>query len=241
MELSIDTVGERSSLAVSDQGALLAEITWRSGRRHTPSLTPMIDQVCALASEQGSSGDVREGLEAVFVDVGPGAYGGIRAGMAAAAGLAVALELPCVGVGRLEIEAWAHAGAGMSAAIHRAARETWAWQLFWGPLDRWRPYAAPRTGNVQKLAQDLTDAARVINRPGLVCGEAHLLDAVSQEALRRAKWSLATPSLSIRRASLLAELGWRELSAGRAVPPAALEPLYLRDPAIGPQPPRRAD
>ena len=197
----------------------------------------MIDQVCALASTQGSSGDVREGLEAVFVDVGPGAYGGIRAGMAAAAGLAVALELPCVGVGRLEIEAWAHAGAGMSAAIHRAARETWAWQLFWGPLDRWRPYAAPRTGNVQKLAQDLTDAARVINRPGLVCGEAHLLDAVSQEALRRAKWSLATPSLSIRRASLLAELGWRELSAGpRRPPPPPWNPSTC---AIPPSAPNR--
>ena len=149
MELSIDTVGEQSGVAVSERGRVLTEISWQSGRRHTPSLTPMIDLVCR---QTGNAEIVKQELEAVFVDVGPGAYGGIRSGMAAAAGLAVALDLQCVGVGRLEIEAYQHASSGLAAAIHRASRTTWAWQIFWGPLDRWRELEPARTGGDVRTA-----------------------------------------------------------------------------------------
>lgn len=233
MELSIDTVGERSSVAVSRQGDLLAEITWTSGRRHTPTLTPMIDRVCQIA---GDGADIRAELEAVFVDVGPGTYGGIRAGMAAAQGLAVTLGLTCVGVGRLEIEAYAHASADLVCAIHRAARETWAWQNFAGNIE-WRARRPPRTGTIDQLFDDLGEQAE---RTGLVggvmCGEPQLLSAAVQKRLLQRGWWLAPPELSVRRAGLLAALGWERLTWDGGVPPAALEPLYLRDPAIGPQP-----
>lgn len=233
MELSIDTVGEQSSVAVSDQGQILTEISWRSGRRHTPSLTPMIDFVCR---QTGNAELVKQQLEAVFVDVGPGAYGGIRSGMAAAEGLAVALDLQCVGVGRLEIEAWQHAASGLAAAVHRAARAAWAWQIFWGPLDRWRELAAPSTGSAFELRRALDDARRFAGRPGVICGEPQLLEADDAASLRDSGWSFAPPALNVRRAGLLAELGWQRLQAGQGVAPAALEPLYLREPAIGPQP-----
>ena len=235
MELSIDTVGERSSVAVSERGELLTELTWMSGRRHTPSLTPMIDLVCR---QTGNADLVKAELEAVFVDLGPGAYGGIRAGMAAAEGLAVALSLPCVGVGRLELEAYQHASAGLAAAVHRAARGTWAWQVFWGPLNRWRPLDDPKTGSAFELSRSLADAARIAGRPGVVCGEPQLIDDETWSALDNAGWSPSPVSLNVRRAGILAELGWKRLSEGGGQAPAALEPLYLREPAIGPQPPR---
>ena len=38
-----------------------------------------------------------------------------------------------------------------------------------------------------------------------------------------------------RRAGVLAELGWRRLSAGDVDDARTLAPLYLREPAIGPQ------
>ena len=235
MELSIDTVGEQSRVAVSDQGEVLTEISWRSGRRHTPSLTPMIDFVCR---QTGNAEIVKQELEAVFVDIGPGAYGGIRSGMAAAEGLAVALDLQCVGVGRLEIEAWQHAASGLAVAIHRASRATWAWQMFWGPLERWRELAPAKSGDTFELQRALADAQRFAGRAGVLCGEPQRLDDDTASALRDAGWSLSPPSLNARRAGVLAELGWRRLEAGYGVPPAALEPLYLREPAIGPQPPR---
>ena len=233
MELSIDTVGEQSSVAVSDEGRVLTEISWRSGRRHTPSLTPMIDFVCR---QTGNSEIVKRELVAVFVDVGPGAYGGIRSGMAAAEGLAVALDLQCVGVGRLEIEAYQHAASGLAVAIHRASRTTWAWQVFWGPLGRWRELGPAQTGADFELLRALGDARRFAGRAGVICGEPGLLDEDAADSVQDAGWVFAPDSLNIRRAGILAELGWRRLQNGQAVPPAALEPLYLREPAIGPQP-----
>ena len=233
MELSIDTVGEQSSVAVSEQGRVLTEISWRSGRRHTPSLTPMIDLVCR---QTGNPEIVKQELEAAFVDVGPGAYGGIRSGMAAAEGLAVALNLQCVGVGRLEIEAYQHASSGLAVAIHRASRTTWAWQLFWGPFDRWRELEPAKTGSTFEMQRALSDAKRFTGRPGVICGEPERLDDEASEALGDEGWMLSPPSLNARRAGVLAELGWQRLQNGQGVPPAALEPLYLREPAIGPQP-----
>ena len=234
MELSIDTVGEQSSVAVSDRGLVLTEISWRSGRRHTPSLTPMIDFVCR---QTGNAELVRRELGAVFVNIGPGAYGGIRSGMAAAEGLAVALDLPCVGIGRLELEAYQHAASGLAAAVHRASRTTWAWQIFWGPLARWRALREPQTGGDPELQRALADAARFAGRAGIVCGEPDRLSDRLAESFGNEGWALAPPALNQRRAGILAELGWRRLQDGRGVSPAALEPLYLREPAIGPQPP----
>ena len=234
MELSIDTVGEQSAVAVSDRGAVLTEISWHSGRRHTPSLTPMIDLVCR---QTGNAEIVKQELEAVFVNVGPGAYGGIRSGMAAAEGLAVALDLRCVGVGRLEIEAYQHIGSGLAAAVHRASRNAWAWQIFWGPLDRWRELGPPRSGAEFELLRSLGDARRFAGRAGLICGEPERLSDDAAASVRDAGWAMSPPALNQRRAGILAELGWRRLQDGLAVPPAALEPLYLREPAIGPQPP----
>ncbi len=233
MELSIDTVGEHSSVAVSDQGRILTEISWESGRRHTPSLMPMVDLVCR---QTGNTEVVKGELQAVFVDIGPGAYGGIRSGMAAAEGLAVALDLPCVGVGRLEIETYQHIASGLAVAIHRAARDTWAWQAFWGPIDRWRPLESPKTGVEFELLRALGDARRLVGRAGVLCGEPEQLGTDAAASVNEAGWALSPPSLNRRRAGILAELGWRRLQAGNGAPPAALEPLYLREPAIGPQP-----
>ena len=234
MELSIDTVGEQSAVAVSDSGIVLTEISWHSGRRHTPSLTPMIDLVCR---QTGNADVVRQELEAVFVNVGPGAYGGIRSGMAAAEGLAVALELRCVGVGRLELEAYQQIGSGLAAAVHRASRTSWAWQIFWGPPDRWRELGPARSGAEFELLRALGDARRFTGRAGLICGEPQRLSSDAVASVRDAGWAFAPPSLNLRRAAVLAELGWQRLQNGGGVPPAALEPLYLREPAIGPQPP----
>ena len=216
MELAIDAVGEVSSVAVSERGALRAEITWASGRRHTPTLIPMVDRVCGIA------GCGRGDLELVIVDAGPGAYGGIRAGMAAAEGIAIALELPCVAVGRLEIEAWAHAGAGPVTAIHRAARGAWAWQSFDGDANAWAALSEPRTGSEAELHEALACAG------GAVCGDAALLERPAARVLGTAA--------NARRAALLAELGWRRFQAHGGSPPRELEAIYLRDPAIGPQP-----
>jgi tRNA threonylcarbamoyl adenosine modification protein YeaZ len=220
VELSIDTASELASIALSREGALVAELTWHCGRDHSRQLLPAID---SLLARQGVS---KEAIAAVFVCGGPGSYAGVRAGLSTAKGLAFALEVPIAGVGRLEIEAYAFAATGLPVvAVHRAGRSEVAWAAYQGPAGAWRELAAPRLSPAGALADALPAAA-------LVTGE---VDDVLAEELSARGHRAVRGAAAIRRAALLAELGWRRLMAGAADDPRTLVPLYLREPAIGPQ------
>src|SRR3972149_1891327 len=92
-----------ASLALSREGVLQAEVTWRCRRNHTVELLPTIERLLAQA------GVTKGELTAVFACTGPGMYTGLRVGVSTAQGLAYALKLPVVGIGRLEMDAYQHA------------------------------------------------------------------------------------------------------------------------------------
>ena len=220
LELSIDTASEMASIALSQEGALLAEQTWHIGRDYSRQLLPAIDGLLARQSVS------KDDLTAIFVCVGPGSYAGIRAGVSTAKGLAFALEQPLAGVGRLEIEAYAFAATGLPVvAVHRAGRSEIAWATY-AADPSWRELTPPRlcsaTGG---LLDALPDAA-------LITGEFadELAARLAERGHRVVRGAAAT-----RRAALLAELGWQRLQTGRADDPKTLVPLYLREPAVGPQ------
>lgn len=229
MELSIDTVGPTASIALSVEGRIAAEFTWPAGRRHTATLIPMIDQACRLAQVEPQA------LTAVFVDAGPGAYGGIRSGIATATALALALTVPALGVSRLEIEAYAHAASpGHIAAVHAAGRDQWALARYRGPASAWTECRPPKLYPAWSALLDALPCAETA--PGLLTGDLDRLSDSERSALVAQGWVLATPAAALRRAGLLAELGWSRLQAGGDFTPGCIEPIYLREPAIGPQP-----
>ncbi len=229
MELAIDTVGPTASIALSDKGRIVAEFTWPAGRRHTPTLVPMIDQACRLAQVESQA------LTAVFVDVGPGAYGGIRSGIATATALALALTIPALGVGRLEIETYAHAASpGDIAAVHAAGRGQWALARYRGPASTWTELSAPCLHPDWSALFNALHCATA--SPGLLTGDLDRLSDPDRSTLVAQGWTLATPAAALRRAGFLAELGWNRLQAGGDLSLSCLEPIYLREPAIGPQP-----
>lgn len=219
LELSLDTASELASIALSRQGRLLAELTWNAGRDHSRQLLPAVDGL--LTRHDATKDDIT----AIFVDIGPGSYAGLRAGLSTAKGLAFALELPLVGIGRLEIEAYAFAATGAPVvAVHRAGRGEIAWAAYVADPD-WRELRAPSLSPRDEPLDALPPNA-------LVTGE---LDDELATALVERGHRVAGGAATVRRASLLAELGWRRLEAGRTADPKTLVPLYLREPAIGPQ------
>ncbi len=219
MELSIDTASELASLALSREGRRVANIAWRCRRNHTVELLPAIEKLLADAGVKN-----RE-LSAVFVCVGPGTYTGLRVGVSVAQGLARALALPALGVGRLELDAYPHAGfGGTIVAVHRAGRGELAWASYRsGP---WRELTAPRLSRPQELAEAIEDGS-------LIVGEVE--EAFARMVQGRAVIGEVSES---GRAVALAELGFARLQSGDEAEPALLRPLYLRPPAIGPQPSR---
>jgi tRNA threonylcarbamoyl adenosine modification protein YeaZ len=106
--LAIDTALRSVVVAVArTDGTPLAETTWVAGYRHGETLLPTIQRVL------GESNVRRSRLRGFVVGTGPGAFTGLRVGLATAKGLARAFGQPIVGIstGEALIEA-AAAGAG---------------------------------------------------------------------------------------------------------------------------------
>ncbi len=217
LELTIDTASEMASVALSREGALEVELTWRCPRNHSQELLP------AARYLLGRSGADKEQLTAIFVCIGPGSYTGLRVGIACAKGLAFALRLPVVGVGRLEADAYQHVDfAGPICAVHRAGRGELAWAVYRNAPSGWRQVTAPRLTTPEELMTK-------VRRHTLFCGE---IDGELAGRLREAlgvKARFASPALSLRRAATIAELAWPRLVTGQADDAASLRPIYLRE------------
>jgi tRNA threonylcarbamoyladenosine biosynthesis protein TsaB len=122
--LAIDTAGVDCAAAVfdSDTGKILGRVSETIGRGHAERLMAMIDQ--ALAQAKLALADV----DRVGVTVGPGSFTGIRVGVAAARGLALALGVDCVGVSTLDVLARTagETGKPVLAAINAHRDEVYA-------------------------------------------------------------------------------------------------------------------
>jgi len=97
--LAIETATPASSVALGD-GASLGAMSVRVDRRgHVGFLIPAID----FCFEQ--TGWTRHDIEAVAVDVGPGPFTGIRAGIATAQAFAAGVGAPLIPVSSLTVQA----------------------------------------------------------------------------------------------------------------------------------------
>ena len=94
--LAIDTATEACSAAVWSDGVVHAHFEI-AGRDHTQRLLPVIAGVLAEAGLQYSQ------LDGLVCGVGPGSFAGVRIGVAFAKGVALAHELPVVGVSSLAL------------------------------------------------------------------------------------------------------------------------------------------
>ncbi len=94
--LAFDTAQGALSAAVRDEEGTLAAMFEERTRGHAEALMPMLETVLAEAALGFAD------LDALAVTVGPGTFTGLRVGLAAARGLALALDIPLVGVTTLE-------------------------------------------------------------------------------------------------------------------------------------------
>lgn len=232
MLLSIDTSTAYASIALSHDDELLAELTWHVENRHSAELLPRVDGLLRARRLTPAT------LDAVAVALGPGSFNGVRAGVATAKGLALALDVPLTGVPTLDVIAWgARLAPGEVWALLDAGRgEVYAavYDTAGHTPESWRPRALvsedgeePGTYHIltpealaslvasgATLTGELRSAVRATVAPAL--GERARLDAAPEP----------------RRAYALARLAQARLRLGLGGDATSLEPLYLRRPAI---------
>jgi len=209
--LAIDTSTSACSAALLKQGDVVARRLTVMARGQSEALMPMIRAVL------DESGLAASELDLLAVTVGPGAFTGLRIGLAAARGFALAAGLPLAGVPTPLAVAAAipepeRAGHTIAVVLDSRRDDPWI-QLFDADLTPLGPVAAE---------QPEAAAAR-LSGPVLVAGDAGArLLAVLPDAV-------AASSPGWPDAAVVAQVGadlWRE---GRALP---AEPLYLRAPDV---------
>ena len=94
--LAMDCAAGACSAAVARDGQVLARRYRAMARGHAEALMPMVEAVL------GQAGAGYAALDLLAVTVGPGGFTGVRIGLAAARGMALAGALPLLGVNSLE-------------------------------------------------------------------------------------------------------------------------------------------
>ena len=98
--LAFETSAKAASVALTENGKLLAESYQNTGLTHSQTLMVMAED--ALKQCGKTAADVT----AVAVAEGPGSFTGVRIGAAAAKGFAWGREIPCYGISTLEAMAY---------------------------------------------------------------------------------------------------------------------------------------
>ncbi len=224
MLLAIDTATRCASIALYDGTRVLSEESWRTANYHTVELMPAI--VRMVERQQLSV----EALTAVGVSLGPGSFTGLRIGLGAAKGLALAREIPLLGLPTLKTVAYPHFDwrRGAICAVVEAGRGRLSVGFYRRHRGRWRPADKPRLTTPEGLCESTEITT-------LFCGEIdESLSALLQKRLPK-KAIIASPAASLRRAGYLAELAWTRLQKGQADDPDTLSPIYLQQPVSGGQ------
>jgi len=98
--LAIDTSTDYLSLAVLDNGKVLAKFHQKTSMRHSILLVPTIDKMLKRARLK-----VKD-IDCFAISIGPGSFTGLRIGVTVIKGLAYALKKPVVAVPTLDVIAW---------------------------------------------------------------------------------------------------------------------------------------
>lgn len=216
--LAIDTALAACSAAMLDldRGGILAHASRAMDRGHAEALMPMLAEVMSEAKLEFAE------IDRIAVTIGPGSFTGLRVGVAAARGLALAAGKPIVALTTL----------AAFAAPHIAADDT-------NPL-----LSAVDARNEQVYIQLVGQGGRTIIAPRL----AGLREAVriatgtptrivgSGAALIQAHWLAGVPSPLLVETTPAPDIDWvARLGAAAIETTAHPKPLYLRDPDARPQ------
>lgn len=216
--LAFETSAKAASVAVLDEGRLLAEYFQNSGQTHSRTLMKMAEDLlrnCDLSPLD---------IGAAAAAAGPGSFTGVRIGVAAAKGFAWGRELPCYGVSTLEAMAW---NAPPSEALYVPAMDARRSQVYCAAFRRTedgvRRVLKDSAISIEELGERLRDISgrKIFIGDGAALCYNSLMDDLHG-------LTLAPEHLRQQRAAGVALAAWDRLRRGEEADAAALAPNYLR-------------
>jgi tRNA threonylcarbamoyladenosine biosynthesis protein TsaB len=214
MLLAIDTSTQYLGVALYDGICVLSESIWLSPNHHTVDLAPTIEAIFNR-TEQSITG-----LNAVAVALGPGSFTGLRIGLAFCKGLALSCNVPIIGIPSLDVLAYGQPVTDVNlATLLKAGRGRLAVAWYFAEAGKWMS-----KGELENLTYE--DFVNQIESPSTICGEVSR-DLVEMVLENHDDVFIASPAVSLRRPSFLAELAWNRWKDGDVDDPRTLKPVYL--------------
>ena len=227
--LALDTTTRGGSVAVADDDRILALLPGDELRTHGERLPADI----ARALDQ--AGVTRDRIDLFAVATGPGAFTGLRIGLAATQGLAMTLNKPVIGVSALDALA-EQVESGAPARDQRRDADR-VIVVPWMDAQRGDVFATLIDGATGATIeaptaahpQSLLDAwrAHLAGRHVIFIGDAAARDAAVIAKSADGLWESRTPTPL---APQIAVLAHRRAVNGEAGTPHTLEPIYVRRP-----------
>ena len=214
--LALETSTEACSVAMWIDGEVRERFAV-APRRHAELALPWAERLLADA------GIARSRVDGVALGRGPGAFTGVRLGVALAQGIALALEVPVVAVSTLQVLAAqvAPAGAGrVLAAIDARMGEVYL-GAFAAGRDGLQPLQAEAVGKPEAIAVPDGDGWAAVGT-GFAAVDGAL-------ALRLGARAATLDAAALPHAADLVRIAAPLFARGEAVPPERVEPAYLRD------------
>jgi len=213
--LSIETSTAVCSVALHENGKLLAVMELYQEYSHASKLGPLVNELIRVS-------DVKlEKVNAIAVSAGPGSYTGLRIGTSLAKGLCYALNIPLVSVPTLKVLAAAvstrHLAVGFLCPMIDARRMEVYCQMFNDHLEEYEP--------VKSVVVDEKSFEKYLNvKPVVFFGDGALKcrEVITHE---NAKYlSDINPS-----AAQLGELAYEKFSRGEVEDVFSFVPHYLKE------------
>ncbi len=213
MLLAVDTSNEWLGLALYDGRQVIGERAWQSSQHHTVELAPAVADLLARCSV------TMENISSLGVALGPGSFTSLRVGLAFVKGLALARNIPVIGIPTLDILAKAQPESELPLVVAiQAGRGRFALGWYKSSGDRWQAEGDARVVSVEALKAEAQS-------PSVMCGE--FTDEVRQKIRENKNAQLTSPENSVRKPAVLAQLAWTRFQNGDVDEAAALAPIYL--------------
>ena len=217
--IALDSSGMVASVAVFEDGVLLAEYTVNYKKTHSQTLLPMLDEVVKMTELELAS------VDAIAVAAGPGSFTGLRIGASTAKGLGLAMGIPLIPVSTLEALAYNLYGTCcLICPIMDARRDQVYTGIYRFEGEKLKAVKEPMALGVDDLARSLNEMDQEV----IFLGDGVPVYQDKLKTLIRVSCAFAPGHLSRQRAGAVAALGWRYYQEGKVQTAAEHVPEYLR-------------
>lgn len=216
--LALETSAKAVSVAVVEDGAVLAAAYQNIGLTHSVTLMPLMDGMLHNAGLTAADMDL------IAVAAGPGSFTGLRIGVSAAKGLAWALGLPCCGVSTLEAMV---ENVRMFEGTVICAMDARRQQIYNAVFDCRGGVLTRRCEDRAVALETLADELKNDTQPKIVVGDGAKLCGIYLNA-QGISCRMAPPDSRYQKAAGVALAAERLAQEGQTLTAQTLRPVYLR-------------